>query len=122
MVTSLRGVLVLLLLLAFAPRRRRFDACPFTQGAKASTTAATASAEKIRCGLGAIVRGSSQAKEAMSGERGRHSSTGVPSHFRRKKSLRNPKHQFNFPRCSYETLDYKSFSKFRLRKWCDKIY
>ena len=23
----------------------------------------------------------------------------------------------NFPRCGYETLDYKSFSKFRLRKW-----
>ena len=47
--------LLVLLLLAFAPRRRWFDACPFTQGAKASTTAATASAEKIRCGLGDIV-------------------------------------------------------------------
>ena len=33
--------------------------------------------------------------------------TGVLCQFRRNKSLRNPKHKFNFPRCGSENLDYK---------------
>ena len=41
----------------------------------------------------------------------------LPSQFQRKKSPRNLKHQFNFPRFGSETLDYKSFSE----KWSPKV-